>query len=270
MKSRVLFLFAVLVSQANGQSESSSLRWLPSESLMPVFTANSTAHRMSLTRILKNNQYIGGMGGAFPILSTTVADKEIQFGFGGTLYTQFLRSRGHLEVVNADFYIDLLIDYRLDEERVLRIGMGHTSQHLVDDALEILGYQQSINYVRDYIQSFLLQKIEAIRGFVYAGFYYQYRFRIPQPGTYRWLFEIGADGLNEEIAPNLFVYVAADIKFREESNFATTQNYQAGLRLKVSNRSLRLGFSHRTGIEERGQFYLQRVHWNTLGLYFEF
>ena len=26
----------------------------------------------------------------------------------------------------------------------------------------------------------------------------------------------------------------------------------------------------RTGIEERGQFYLQRVHWNTLGLYFEF
>jgi len=256
-------------SCAFGQEGALSLSWLPKDRLMPVFAANSTEHRMSLTRILKNNQYIGGMGGMFPVVTATLAGHEVQFGIGGTLYTQFLRSRAHLEVVNADFYADFLIDYRLDDERVLRIGMGHTSQHLVDDALEILGYQKSINYVRDYLQSFFLQRIGVMKGFVYGGFYYQYRFRIPQPGNYHWLFEIGGEGLNEEITTNLFVYLAVDIKFREESNFATTQSYQAGFRLKGSAHSLRLAYSYRTGIEERGQFYLQRIHWNTLGLFFE-
>jgi len=262
-------LFLAASSCALGQ-DGLLLSWLPSKNLMPTFTANSTAHVMSLTRVLKNNQYIGGMGGYFPALTANLDGHEFQFGIGGTLYTQFLRSRSHLEVVNADFYVDFLIDYRLDEERLLRIGMGHTSQHLVDDAIEILGYQKSINYVRDYLQSFFMQQVGTIRGFVYGGFYYHYRFRIPQPGNYRWLFEIGGEGLNEEIAKNLFVYLAADIKFREESNFATTQNYQAGFRLKGTTHSLRFAYSFRTGLEERGQFYLQRIHWNTLGLFFEF
>lgn len=260
----LLFLFAAC---AYGQS---TLTLLPDRLMMPVFAANATAHGLSLTRILKNNQYIGGMGTMIPIVSATLGGHETQFVVGGTLYTQFLRSRTHLEVVNADFYVDFLVDYELDKGRILRAGIGHTSQHLVDDAIEILGYQQSINYVRDYLQVFFLQRVRPINGHVYGGFYYQYRFRIPQPGNYHWLFEIGGEGLNEEVARNLFVYVAADIKFREESNFATTQNYQIGLRYLGLTHALRFAYSHRTGLEERGQFYLQRVHWNTLGFYFDF
>ena len=255
---------------AFGQDSSLSLSWLPDQLMMPAFTANSTAHGVSLTRILKNNQYIGGMGSMVPVVTATIHGHEVQFSFGGTVYTQILRSRNHLEVVNVDFYVDVLADYRLDEERILRFGYGHTSQHFVDDAFEILGYGHSINYVRDYFQSFLLQRIAAINGYVYGGVLYHYRFKIPQPGAHHWLLEVGGEGLNEEIAKNLFVYLAADIKFREESGYATTQNYQLGLRLRGSTHSLRLALGHRTGIEERGQFYNQRVHWNTLGFFFDF
>lgn len=266
-------LFPVLILLASSGAMAQdwlSVSWLPNEKFMPVFAANATAHRMSLTRILKNNQYIGGMGGYFPVLNAAISGEEFQFGIGGTIYTQLLRSRTHLEVVNADFYVDVLTDYRVDDQRVLRFGIGHTSQHLVDDAIEILGYQHSINYVRDYLQVFLVQDVPLINGFVYGGTYYHYRFRIPQPGTYHWLFEVGGEGLNEEIAKNLFAYVALDIKFREESNFATTQNYQIGIRLKGTSHSLRIAYAYRTGLEERGQFYLQRVHWNTLGAFLEF
>ncbi len=267
VKRKLHILLFVAASCASGQTK---MTWLPDQLMMPAFAANATAHGLSLTRILKNNQYIGGMGMMVPVVSADIAGHELQFSVGGTLYTQFLRSRAHLEVVNADFYVDFLIDYRLDDERIVRLGIGHTSQHLVDDALEILGYPQSINYVRDYLQSFLLQKVEWMNGHVYGGVYYHYRFRIPQSGNYHWLLEIGGEGLNEEIAKNLFVYLAADIKLRQESNFAATQSYQAGFRLKGSTHALRFAYSHRTGLEERGQFYRQRVHWNTLGFYFDF
>jgi hypothetical protein len=257
-------------SCAFGQDDGLSLSWLPDRLMMPHFAANSTAHGISLTRILKNNQYIGGMGSMVPLVTATIDGHEVQFVVGGTLYTQILRSSNHLEVVNADFYVDVLADYRLDEERILRFGYGHTSQHLVDDAFEILGYGHSINYVRDYFQMFLLQRIAPINGFVYGGAFYHYRFKIPQPGAHHWLLQVGGEGLNEEITKNLFVYLAADIKFREESGYATTQNYQVGLRLRGSTHSLRLAFGHRTGIEERGQFYNQRIHWNTLGFFYDF
>src|SRR3990172_8026854 len=148
---------------AFGQDSSLSLSWLPDQLMMPAFTANSTAHGVSLTRILKNNQYIGGMGSMVPVVTATIHGHEVQFSFGGTVYTQILRSRNHLEVVNVDFYVDVLADYRLDEERILRFGYGHTSQHFVDDAFEILGYGHSINYVRDYFQSFLLQRKEGLK-----------------------------------------------------------------------------------------------------------
>jgi len=265
-----MILLLSVASFAFGQDGSLSLSWLPDNLMMPHFTANSTAHGISLTRVLKNNQYIGGMGSMVPVLNATLDGHEVQFSVGGTLYTQFLRSSNHLEVVNADFYVDVLADYLLDEERILRFGYGHTSQHLVDDAIEILGYGHSINYVRDYFQFFALQRIGLIKGFVYGGALYHYRFKIPQPGAHHWLLEVGGEGLNEEIAKNLFVYLAADIKFREESGYATTQNYQAGLRFRGTTHSLRLALSHRAGIEERGQFYNQRIHWNTLGLFYDF
>jgi len=270
VKFRLVLLGLVVLSPYAWGQEGPLLSWLPQEKIMPVFAANATAHRISLTRLLKDNQYVGSMGGFFPIVSATLGGHETQFGIGGTVYTQFYQARTHLEVVNVDFYVDFLLDYRLDDERILRVGAGHTSQHLVDDAFEILGYQKSINYVRDYAQAYLAQDMRVINGFLYGGFHYIWTFRVPEPGNYHWLFEVGGEGLNEEIMENVFVYLAADIKFRQELGFATSQSYQAGIRLKGSTRSLRLAYGYRTGLEERGQFYQQRIYWNTLGLFFEF
>ena len=271
MISKIAATLILVTGFALGQEQQPLFSWLPKQTLMPAFTANSTAHRISLTRVMKNNQYVGGMGGLFPVVSMNLGRHETQFNIGSTVYTQIIRSRTHLEVVNIDFYVDAVADVDLHEGRVLRFGIGHTSQHFVDDALEILGYQHSINYVRDYLEAFLSQKVDLIRGYLYGGFLYHYRFRIPQAGTYHWLFEIGGEGLDYPIVPNLYAYVAFDIKFREESNYATTQNYQVGIRLNGENsRTIRLAYAYRTGLDERGQFYLQRIHWNTIGLFFEF
>ena len=61
------------------------------------------------------------------------------------------------------------------------------------------------------------------------------------------------------------------MKFREESGFATTQNYQLGVRLNGENgRTIRIAYAYRAGLEERGQFYNRHIHWNTVGLFFEF
>jgi hypothetical protein len=261
----------LLASVSFGQQQDHPLTWLPDQTLMPAFTANATAHRISLTRLLKNSEYIGSMGGMFPVVSGDIAGHETQFNIGATAYTQLNRSGRHTQVSTIDYFVDFVADVDLRQGRVLRLGIGHTSQHFVDDAFEVLGYQYAINYVRDYLEAFLSQKLALIRGYVYGGFLYHYRFVIPQPGKYHWLFEVGGEGVDYELARNLYAYVALDVKFREESGFATTQDYQLGVRLNgEKGRTIRLAYAYRTGLEERGQFYQQRTHWNTLGLFFEF
>jgi hypothetical protein len=56
-------------------------------------------------------------------------------------------------------------------------------------------------------------------------------------------------------ATGVVAYCGFDIKFREESNCATTQNYQFGVKfLNDGSYTLRLALDFRTGIDERGQY----------------
>ena len=269
---RLLPLFSILlVSLSVAQDHDHGLRWLPNQTLMPAFTANATSHRISLVHLLKDNEYIGSMGGLFPVVSADIAGHETQFNAGATAYTQLNRSGRHTQVSTIDYFVDLLADVDLRQGRVLRLGVGHTSQHFVDDAFEVLGYRSAINYVRDYVEAFYSQRLALIRGYLYGGFLYHYRFVIPQPGKYHWLFEVGGEGLHYELARNVYAYAALDIKLREEAGYGTTQNYQLGIRLNgEGGRTIRLAYAYRTGLEERGQFYRDRIHWNTIGLFFEF
>ena len=252
---------------------------LPMRHLFPVWSANSTAHRISASKIIENSNYIGSMGGVFPLILATQDEKAVQVSIASTLYTELDRPPKHLQVINVDFFVDLFVDLRVNESLLLRSGFGHTSQHLTDDAFELLGYGHSINYLRDYFQLFGMFKTEAIKGFVYGGAYYNYKFKTQAAGKYDvpddapnpMIYEIGTEITPFQVEASTFVYAGFDIKVRGEANFGASQNYQIGIKhVNEFGRTIRFAFNHRAGLEERGQFFVLHNTFNTFSLYFDF
>ncbi len=266
----LIFFSSISFSQSSHENNF-SLELLPSKHIAPLFTANSTEHRVTISKIFEVNKYIGGMGGIFPLTSATYNGITGQLAIASTGYVHLRRTPGHLQVETIDFFVDVFADIALNKEWTIRSGFGHTSQHFVDDAFEILGYKKSINYVRDYFKFFILKKAEILNGFLYAGAYYNYHFVIDVPTKNKMIYEFGSEVLNTHLTDAIILYLACDIKIHGELNYGTTQNYQIGLKMgEEFGHTLRLAYNYRAGLEERGQFYNKHVSWNILGLYFDF
>lgn len=266
----LIFFSSISFSQSSHENKF-SLELLPSKHIAPLFTANTTEHRITISKIFEVNKYIGGMGGRFPLALAKYEGITGQLVIASTGYVHLRRTPGHLQVETIDFFVDFFVDIVLNKEWTIRSGFGHTSQHFVDDAFEILGYKNSINYVRDYFKIFVLKKTDILKGFLYAGTYYNYHFIINTPTKNKMIYEFGGEVLNTNLTDVIIIYVACDIKIHGELHYGTTQNYQIGIKIgEEYGHTLRLAYNYRTGLEERGQFYNQRVRWNTLGLYFDF
>ncbi|MGE5316305.1 MAG: DUF1207 domain-containing protein [Acidobacteriota bacterium] len=275
MKTLPTILFCALMLVCPSILQPADLTILPSERVIGPFTANQREHRMSLVKMLDENMYAGSLGAIVPLAEVAYdgAARRVQILLAGTFYTNLSAAEHQFVVTNGDYYVDVLADIRLAPAWALRAGIGHTSQHLMDDAFEVRKMGHSINYVRDYIELFAVKDVEGLGGFVYAGFFYNYTFIIDTHRDGTMIYEAGLEALNYPIAPGLFVYCGADIKWRGESSFATTQNYQLGLKLAASGsttRAVRAAINYQTGLDERGQFTGTRASRASIGLYFDF
>jgi hypothetical protein len=73
-KAVTLVLVIVLTTSKNNsfaQTQDSIPKWtiLPESHIVPLFTADSRAHRLSIQKPISDNGYIASMGGIFPIFS---------------------------------------------------------------------------------------------------------------------------------------------------------------------------------------------------------
>jgi hypothetical protein len=127
-----------------------------------------------------------------------------------------------------------------------------------------------MDYIRDYWEVFAVYRFEELKGFVYGGAYYNYTYLIEREINKPWLFEMGGEFLQTPIVEDVFAYGGIDIKLRNESHYATTQNYQIGVRyLNGNGYSLRLALNFRTGVDERGQFVKQHDRFTMLAAYID-
>ena len=257
---------SVLIAQ-----DSSFITLVPHKQFIPSFTASGTEHRLTYSKNLTNRFFFAGLGGSFPAALVRYKNIECLVSVSGTVYTT-LESRGvGFQVTNADYYADITFDLPVAEETMLRLGTGHTSHHLVDDAVVATGSTAVLNYARDYVQLFLVRNFPLLHGFVYGGTYYNRSFQINVHRDGQILLQCGADGGNFPLVNTVQLYGAFDLKFRGEVNFGSTQSYQIGIRARDDGfRAIRLAFTYRTGVEERGQFYDKRLTTQTVGLFFDF
>jgi hypothetical protein len=253
------------------ESPDSLLTFLPREKYVPVFTADGSAHRISYNKLTDRGSLIGSMGGVFPVANLRYEKLDAQISLASSVYTHLNNAGIRFQVVNVDFFVDVYADIRLTPLLTLRIGGGHTSQHLSDDAFESLGFTRSINYARDYYQLFVVRQLPVVRGFVYGGMYYTHSFLIDTRIDGQWLFQAGGEFLNTHLYGPLHIYAAVDIKLRGELEYGSTQSYQAGLKISGDSYSaIRLSYTYRAGLEDRGQFYDQRISRHMIGMFFDF
>jgi len=269
MKRFFLFFVLLLPSVSFSSGIDSLISFLPSDRFVPSFTASGTEHRVSLNKQLTRGIFIGSMGGIFPVADIHLGDDICQFSIAATVYTSLQNANIKFDVTNVDFYVDFLFDIPLTDRLTTRVGWGHTSHHLADDAVG--DGLVPINYARDYYQLFGTYSFPSPYAFVYGGVYWTYSFLINANIGRKLLPEFGGETDLVALSDQSSLFAALDCKYRGEVNFGSTQSYQFGYKIhNQQSRNIRLAYTFRTGIDERGQFYSQHTTLHTVGLFFDF
>ena len=265
--SAVLFLGGVLSCTATCEEDTALVVFFPARKIFPLYTADGLSHQLSLSRVTENSEWIGAVGGSVPLIQYNMDHDQLQGGVAVTIFNRLVKTPGHLTVYTVDYKVDFPIDIRFSGI-ALRTGLGHISCHFADDAIELLG-KHSIQHVNDYVTLGIAWDVQALDGYVYAGFNYSYG---TQPVQYKpWLFQFGADVANVSLDDWISVYAAADVKIKEEVGWGSTRSVQIGFKVFPRNsHRLRLAYTLRTGYEDRGQFYLNRETNNLLSAFIDF
>lgn len=262
-----------IIHHAQAQApDSSRLKWtmLPDTHLVPLFTADSRAHRLSIQKPFNDNGYIGSMGGIFPVFSVTNNKSVFQLSAASTVYTTLRRWTDRGRLINVDFFVDIFGDLKINEKWAIRGGIGHTSQHLSDDAVVDEG-KNPINYTRDYGQLFGVYHHAHHQFRMYAGLTFNTNFKTTRSLGPILIPQIGWEHNVLKWKKHNYIYYAFDIKWRGELDYRTIQNYQLGYKYNVPlKHTLRFAINHSRGLDERGQFYTQTRNFSTLGLFFDF
>jgi hypothetical protein len=253
----------LLVTLSMAQESSTTLTAFPSWRLFPRFHADALAHQLSLSRVTDTREWIGTVGTSLPIAQMATGGLTFQVGVGATVFSRLIKTPGHITVSTVDYKIDVPVDIDLNAVK-LRVGYGHISSHYADDAIEQLG-RRSISAVKDYVMIAAARTLAPVGGFVYGGVTYSYH---NEPETDKhWQPQIGAEVGQVKLCDQVEAYAAVDLKFKQEVGWGTTQSYQVGLR--VFSRppyGLRICYTLRTGLEERGQLYNQRTTANLVSI----
>lgn len=272
---KVLFLWIIFYSVSNikaQSADSSALKWtmLPDTHIVPLFTADSRAHRLSIQKPFNDNGYIGSMGGIFPVFSVTNNKSVFQLSAASTVYTTLRRWTDRGRLINIDFFVDIFGDLKLSETWAMRGGIGHTSQHLSDDAVVDEG-KNPINYTRDYGQLFGVYNSVLYNFRAYAGLTFNTNFKTTSSLGPILIPQIGWEHSVIKWKKHNSMYYAFDIKWRGELNYRTIQNYQIGYKYSVPfKHTFRFAINHSRGLDERGQFYTQTRNFSTFGFFFDF
>ncbi len=270
-----ILLGAVLACASIGTAEpdssaqqSTGVVLFPHDRIFPKFYADGAVEQFSLAKDAMTREIIGSIGGIQRLFQLShPSGTLIQIGAGATVYGSFIRSPGQLQVLTADFYVDLPLEIRFSDRFAVRTGWGHYSAHLVDDGIEQLNLS-SINYAKDYIPLFMAYDILPVAVTLYGGVRFDY-FTIPERNAHT-LLQVGMQGGDLPLFSLGHLYGAIDIKIRSEVNGGTTQSYQVGLKfLEQGSSDFRFAYTYRTGIDDRGQFYQNRATVSLVGVYFD-
>jgi hypothetical protein len=269
VRKAILFLYILIPFQKIIGQVNSRFEPIPEKKVIPLFTADPRAHRLSFERNLDETSYGVSMGGIFPFLNYKQGKITVQTSVCGSTYLTLERKNQAGSVNNIDFFGDFWLDIALPKNWALRLGTGHTSQHLSDDA--IIAGNPFKNYARDYHQILLVHQLKSMHLLSYAGALYNYNFKTDTDISGKFQFQLGFEHSPIHFSKQQYLYYAGDIKWREELNFASTFNLQVGYKIVSETGSgFRFAINHTRGIDDRGYYQPSSRNFTHLGIIFDF
>ncbi len=267
VSSFLLLVLTVWFAQhAISQEKHDVLEFFPGEKIFPSFTADALTHQISVSHLTHNREWIGTIGGSIPLAQINLEDVAFQVSAAASTFNRLIMTPG-LTVYTIDYKVDVPLDVRLSATS-LRLAFGHYSCHFADDGIELLG-KHSIQYVKDYILVGAGRDVSLIGGHVYIASQWTYH-NVPIRSK-NWLVQLGGEAGNFSLNPFVQLYSAIDIKLKQEVSWGTTQSYQIGARFFMKGiRSLRVAYTLRRGVDERGQFFDQRENASIVSAFIDF
>lgn len=236
----------------------------PPKTLIDSFVADGTAHRFGAEKAFEVNEVFASMGGIFPVLESFSLGFPAELSVGASAHLT-LEPGESIAIISNEYYVDfLLIDILWSDRFFSKFGMGHTSHHLGDRAA-LLAKRLVTDYSRDYAKGAVGYSWGG--GRLYAGANYGYGFVIDVPVHKPWLLEVGGDAAVYRFNRECVLFVAADLMFRQESGFGSTQRFRTGFEFRRAGHIFRIAMAYKAGLDERGQFYQQRNSSFSAGLF---
>ncbi|MCG9881111.1 MAG: DUF1207 domain-containing protein [Bacteroidia bacterium] len=266
----LLILFCIATTVRGNDSTQLKLKAFPSEKMVGIFSADARAHRLGFSRNFDGNNYGISMGNIFPVLNAKKGKAFAQLNVAGSTYLTLLRLNQAGSVLNSDYFADVFVDLSFQSPFILRLGTGHSSQHLSDDAIvsNLYSYQ---NYAKDYHQITGIYQTQQKNFLAYAGLFYNYNFKTSSNISNKQLWQMGFLHYPFKNKHLKSFFYGADIKFREELNFDHSLNMQVGYAIKSEDEhAIRLAFNYSQGTDERGYFHPAQRNFAHVGIYFEY
>ncbi len=268
---RYTFLLIAIISlhaQDRTETPSAPFRLFPDSSFISPFTADAHAHRTEVENILLSKDIRASMGTMIPVADLELFNTVMQASLGASVHFE-LHPVGQAQIVSNDYYIDFLtLDIPLQQNLFARWVIGHTSHHFSDNWYERLKLNASVRYSRDYVRLFAVYESDRNRQF-YLGADYAYTFTIGRRIERPWTFQTGGIVPLMEFGSTV-LYAAADCKLHQEAGFSSTNTIQAGFMFPMQRgRVVRLSLQHRSGLDERGQFFPNHRSFTVFALSFE-
>ncbi|MFN4084016.1 MAG: DUF1207 domain-containing protein [Bacteroidia bacterium] len=259
----ILTVLFSIISSANADSIYFKFIALPPTHIIPVFTPDARAHQSSALYTNKDNvnEIINSFGGVFPLVKVKSKYLVGQLSLAGTVYSTLITKFKSGYTLNNDYHVDIFFDVSLTRNFKMRLGSGHQSHHLSDDAIRRQINTTVINYVKDYFITGLVYVSD--EETIYGLLHYFHSFK--SNDTEKGKNFSGMIMLQGGIEKNVYrfnkyinAYAGLDVKLRQELNFGSTQNLQAGIKWQNNNlRNIRFVINFISGYDERGQYYKQ-------------
>ena len=207
----------------------SEVEILPSRNRFPVFSADPLMPSFSVQKIFGSDDLIAKFGATIPLIALQAHGLPAQVAVAGAAIPFLQSPGGGLRVVSTDFHFFAGASLSWSPEFSCRLGYGHTSHHLNDDAIVRTPALVPLNYARDYLSADGVLFIPSWHGLVYWGINYAFQFqaaaRDPKPV---WIL-FGGVPTKVQLFDSCSLYCAFNLRFRQEFQFAATQNYQLGI-----------------------------------------
>ncbi len=263
-----LIVFIFTVQNALDAQSSTAVQWFPDSTFVSAFTADAHAHRTEAENILISKNIRASMGTMIPFLTADLFNTSVQASVGASVHFE-LHPVGQAQIVTNDYYIDFLtVDIPVQRYLFTRWVIGHTSHHFSDNWYERLKLNTSVRYSRDYMKLYTIYEQDRNTQW-YLGADYAYVFTVGRKISKPWIFQTGGIVPLLEFGSSV-LYAAADCKVHQEAGFAATNTAQFGMMLPMQHgRVVRLFLQHRSGLDERGQFFPEHRSFSVFGLSFE-